>query len=62
MMLATNTSSSLRTQGPIATGHSGRAKVVEQRLSIDEPRRMGPGLRRDDEIPEIRNRYLQGVE
>src|SRR6202051_5237097 len=34
--------------GPITTEFSCFAKAVEQRLSTQPPRRMGPGLRRDD--------------
>jgi hypothetical protein len=40
----------LRKQGPITTGLSGCAKVVEQRLSKQPPRRMDPGLRRHDSV------------
>jgi hypothetical protein len=40
--------SSLRTQGPITTGVSLCAKVVERRLSKQAARRMGPCVRRDD--------------
>jgi hypothetical protein len=42
--------SSLRTQGPITTGISGCAKVVEQRLSKQAARGMGPRVRGDDII------------
>ena len=38
-------SSSLRKQGPITTGLGGCAKAVEQRLSPQAPRSMGPGSR-----------------
>ena len=47
-----STSSSRRTPGPITTGVSGCAKAVEQRLSQQTSRRMGPGVRRDDAIAE----------
>ena len=40
--------SSLRTQGPITTGVSRCAKVVERRLSKQATRRMGPRFRGDD--------------
>src|SRR5258708_34281256 len=41
--------SSLRKQGPITTGFSCCGEAVEQRLSKQTPRRMGPCFRRDDE-------------
>src|ERR1700733_1682312 len=41
--------SSRRRPGPITTGFCCCAKAVEQRLSKPGPRRMGPGLRRDDD-------------
>src|SRR5258707_9308932 len=41
--------SSLRKQGPITTGFSYCGEAVEQRLSKQTPRRMGPCFRRDDE-------------
>src|SRR5664279_2107472 len=40
--------SSRRTPGPITTAIGGCAKAVEQRLSTQPARRMGPGVRRDD--------------
>jgi hypothetical protein len=43
-----STSSSPRKRGPITTDVSGCAKAVEQRFPLQAPRRMGPGVRRDD--------------
>jgi hypothetical protein len=40
--------SSWRRPGPITPGLIRCAKAVDQRLSTDAPRRMGPGLRQDD--------------
>src|SRR5664280_2129702 len=40
--------SSRRTPGPITTGPGGFAKVIEQRLSKQMTRRMGPRFRGDD--------------
>src|SRR5258708_36116483 len=41
--------SSPRKRGPITTGIRGCTKVVGQRLSKQATRRMGPGVRRDDD-------------
>src|SRR5580698_10395886 len=41
--------SSRRRPGPITTGVYYGAKAVQQHLSKQAPRRMGPGLRRDDD-------------
>src|SRR5258708_29820707 len=44
-----STTSAPRKRGPITTGFSCCGKVVKHRFSIRTPRRMGPGVRRDDD-------------
>jgi hypothetical protein len=56
-----STSSSRRTPGPITTDVSGCAKAVEQRLSQQASRRMGPGVRRDDGMAENAGIHLRGI-
>src|ERR1700692_3535614 len=45
-------------QGPITTSGSGRTKAVEQRLSTQATRRMGPCVRRDDSLTRRRQDRL----
>src|ERR1700730_2429377 len=53
------TLSSLRKQGPITTGLPCCAKAVDQHLSKQPPRRMGPCFRRDDSVSWLRLRFAR---